>query len=382
MSRTGFVYIMTNKNRTTLYIGVTNNLCRRVYEHKNHLVKDSFTDKYNLEYCIYYEEFPYFNQAIQREKELKNWNRQKKGELINKKNPEWKVLVTENGFVRNYVPFAQQVKSIIEELREHGEVLPSSTTEEPVIPNEAKRSEETAVQEKEIPPFGRNDDTVGNQIPPFGRNDDTVGNQIPPFGRNDDTVGNQIPSCGRNGDTVGNQIPPFGRNDDTVGNQIPSCGRNGDTVGNQIPPFGRNGDTVGNQIPPFGRNDDTVGNQIPPFGRNDDTVGNQIPPFGRNDSAPGLDLIEVFGGVAAKNLFSDTHETPVIPIEAKRSEETVEQDKKVSISNSHQTPVIPIEAKRSEETVTQDKEIPPCVRNDSMCNEELPIDYGINHKLL
>ena len=284
MSRTGFVYIMTNKNRTTLYIGVTNNLCRRVYEHKNHLVKDSFTDKYNLEYCIYYEEFPYFNQAIQREKELKNWNRQKKGELINKKNPEWKVLVTENGFVRNYVPFAQQVKSIIEELREHGEVLPSSTTEEPVIPNEAKRSEETAVQEKEIPPFGRNDDTVGNQIPPFGRNDDTV--------------------------------------------------------------------------------------------------GNQIPPFGRNDSAPGLDLIEVFGGVAAKNLFSDTHETPVIPIEAKRSEETVEQDKKVSISNSHQTPVIPIEAKRSEETVTQDKEIPPCVRNDSMCNEELPIDYGINHKLL
>ena len=56
MSTTGFVYIMTNKNKTTLYIGVTNNLCRRIHEHKNHLINDTFTDKYNIEYCIYYED--------------------------------------------------------------------------------------------------------------------------------------------------------------------------------------------------------------------------------------------------------------------------------------------------------------------------------------
>ncbi|MBN2521089.1 MAG: GIY-YIG nuclease family protein [Bacteroidales bacterium] len=104
MPKPGYVYIMTNKNRTTLYIGVTNDLYRRVYEHKNHLVKDSFTHKYNLEYCIYYEEFPCFDLAIQREKELKKWNRQKKVDLINKKNPEWKVLITEHGFIRNNVP--------------------------------------------------------------------------------------------------------------------------------------------------------------------------------------------------------------------------------------------------------------------------------------
>ena len=58
MNKSGFVYIMINKNRTTLYIGVSNDLCRRIYEHKNHFIKNSFTDKYNIEYCIYYEEFP------------------------------------------------------------------------------------------------------------------------------------------------------------------------------------------------------------------------------------------------------------------------------------------------------------------------------------
>jgi putative endonuclease len=99
MTRIGFVYIMTNKNKTTLYIGVTNNLLRRVYEHKNHLMKNSFTDKYNLEYCIYYEEYEYFDLAILREKELKKWNRIKKEELINRVNPEWLELVTERGYI-------------------------------------------------------------------------------------------------------------------------------------------------------------------------------------------------------------------------------------------------------------------------------------------
>ena len=99
MTNTGFVYIMTNKNKTVLYTGVTNNLCRRIYEHKNHLIKNSFTDRYNVEYCIYFEEFSNFKSALLREKELKKWNRQKKENLIKKKNPEWKVIVTENGFI-------------------------------------------------------------------------------------------------------------------------------------------------------------------------------------------------------------------------------------------------------------------------------------------
>jgi len=101
MNKGGYIYIMTNKNKTTLYIGVTNDLCRRVYQHKNHLIKNSFTDKYNLEYCVYYEYFDYFDLAISREKELKRWNRAKKELLIKTMNPEWKELVNERGFVRD-----------------------------------------------------------------------------------------------------------------------------------------------------------------------------------------------------------------------------------------------------------------------------------------
>ena len=101
MENFGFIYIMTNKNKTVLYIGVTNNLIRRIYEHKNHLIKHSFSDKYNLEYCIYYEVFAYFDLAIKREKELKKWNRQKKENLINLKNPEWKEIVNDKGFIIN-----------------------------------------------------------------------------------------------------------------------------------------------------------------------------------------------------------------------------------------------------------------------------------------
>ncbi|MDR0295678.1 MAG: GIY-YIG nuclease family protein [Prevotellaceae bacterium] len=100
MAKHGYVYIMTNKNKTTLYIGVTNDILRRVFEHKNHLIKNSFTDRYNIEYCVYFEEFTYFDIAIKREKELKKWNRQKKENLINKINPEWNELINENGFVK------------------------------------------------------------------------------------------------------------------------------------------------------------------------------------------------------------------------------------------------------------------------------------------
>ena len=84
---------MTNLNKSTLYIGVTNNLTRRIFEHKNRLIRNSFTARYNLEYCIYYEEYLSIEKAISREKELKKWNRVKKEELINKMNPQWIELI-------------------------------------------------------------------------------------------------------------------------------------------------------------------------------------------------------------------------------------------------------------------------------------------------
>jgi putative endonuclease len=89
----GYIYIMTNKNRTTLYIGVTSDIERRVKQHKDHSYKNSFTHKYNLEYCIYFESFMSIEEAIAREKELKGWSRKKKEDLINSKNPEWNTIL-------------------------------------------------------------------------------------------------------------------------------------------------------------------------------------------------------------------------------------------------------------------------------------------------
>ena len=81
-----YVYIMTNKNKTVLYIGVTNDLKRRVYEHSNGLIK-GYTQKYNCHYLLYFEEFNEIDQAIWREKEIKKWRREKKEALIVSKNP-------------------------------------------------------------------------------------------------------------------------------------------------------------------------------------------------------------------------------------------------------------------------------------------------------
>jgi len=86
-----YVYIMTNKNKTVLYIGVTNNLQRRVYEHESGL-NQGFSNKYNCHYLIYYEHFLSIEDAIEREKELKKWRREKKEKLIAKQNPEWRFL--------------------------------------------------------------------------------------------------------------------------------------------------------------------------------------------------------------------------------------------------------------------------------------------------
>ena len=83
---------MTKKINTVLYIGVTNDLIRRVYEHKNYLSKDSFTARYKINKLVYYETTPDVYSAITREKQLKNLIRKKKEELINGFNPEWEDL--------------------------------------------------------------------------------------------------------------------------------------------------------------------------------------------------------------------------------------------------------------------------------------------------
>ena len=84
-----YVYIMTNKNCTVLYTGITNNLVRRVYEHKNHLDKDSFTAKYKVTRLVYFEETSDVKAAIEREKQIKSWNRDRKTSLIMDMNPKW-----------------------------------------------------------------------------------------------------------------------------------------------------------------------------------------------------------------------------------------------------------------------------------------------------
>ena len=86
-----FVYIMTNSNKNVLYIGVTNNLKRRVVEHED-VTDKGFSRKYNCNYLVYYEEFKSINMAIRREKELKGWRRSKKDALIRSINPQLNFL--------------------------------------------------------------------------------------------------------------------------------------------------------------------------------------------------------------------------------------------------------------------------------------------------
>ena len=87
-----YVYILSNAHKTVLYTGVTNDLIRRVYEHKEHLDKSSFTSQYNVEYLMYYEVTNNPEAAIAREKQIKGWNRKRKEKLITEMNPEWKDL--------------------------------------------------------------------------------------------------------------------------------------------------------------------------------------------------------------------------------------------------------------------------------------------------
>jgi len=86
-----FVYIITNRYKTVFYVGVTNNLKRRLDEHYRELVK-GFSTRYRLKFLIHYEKFTDINIAIRREKEIKKWGKRKKKALIDKNNPVWKFL--------------------------------------------------------------------------------------------------------------------------------------------------------------------------------------------------------------------------------------------------------------------------------------------------
>ena len=95
MDKTYYVYILTNKCNTVLYTGITNDLNRRVYEHKNKTNTSSFTAKYKIDKLVYYESTEDVIAAISREKQIKNYSRQKKIDLINAFNPSWEEIIFE-----------------------------------------------------------------------------------------------------------------------------------------------------------------------------------------------------------------------------------------------------------------------------------------------
>lgn len=83
-----YIYMVTDKAEAVLYIGVTNDLTRRLYEHKNEQI-EGFTKKYHLHKLVYFEEYSEAKDAIAREKQLKRWTREKKNALVETKNPDW-----------------------------------------------------------------------------------------------------------------------------------------------------------------------------------------------------------------------------------------------------------------------------------------------------
>ncbi|MCW8851213.1 MAG: GIY-YIG nuclease family protein [Gammaproteobacteria bacterium] len=91
MHKTYYFYLITNWNNKVLYIGVTNNLERRIYQHRNKLIK-GFTEKYNVNKLVYFEQTSDIESAITREKQIKHWRREKKNRLIESTNKEWQDL--------------------------------------------------------------------------------------------------------------------------------------------------------------------------------------------------------------------------------------------------------------------------------------------------
>jgi putative endonuclease len=97
-SKIYYVYLLTNWNNKVMYVGMTNDLKRRIYEHKEKLVK-GFTGKYNADKLVYYEHTSDVNAALNREKEIKKWRREKKDNLVISTNPSWRDLSEE--FLKN-----------------------------------------------------------------------------------------------------------------------------------------------------------------------------------------------------------------------------------------------------------------------------------------
>lgn len=91
MKKTYYVYILSSRRNGTLYIGVTNDLERRLYEHRNNLI-EGFSKRYKIHHLVYYESAEDVHAALQREKQFKRWTRKWKIELIEKVNPEWRDL--------------------------------------------------------------------------------------------------------------------------------------------------------------------------------------------------------------------------------------------------------------------------------------------------
>ena len=84
-----YVYILSNNQNNVIYTGVTNDLIRRIYEHKHHMDRSSFTSQYNVEKLVYYEMTSDIESAISREKQIKSWNRKRKDKIVASKNPNW-----------------------------------------------------------------------------------------------------------------------------------------------------------------------------------------------------------------------------------------------------------------------------------------------------
>ncbi len=87
-----YVYILATNDNSVIYTGITNNLLRRIYEHKNRLNPKSFTSRYHVHKLVYYEYTGDVTAAIEREKQIKSWNRNSKNKLIESENPQWEEL--------------------------------------------------------------------------------------------------------------------------------------------------------------------------------------------------------------------------------------------------------------------------------------------------
>jgi len=113
LSKNYFVYLLTNWNNKVMYIGMTNDLVRRVYEHKTKAVK-GFTEKYNVNRLVYFEETSDVHAAIAREKEIKKWRREKKNALVIQANPEWRDLATDLGLSCHFEPCPERSEGACE----------------------------------------------------------------------------------------------------------------------------------------------------------------------------------------------------------------------------------------------------------------------------